>query len=1362
MVAYVVSEAGTRPAANELRRHLGGTLPTHMIPSHYLTLAALPMSPNGKIDRAALPGLADGATAPFTPPDRTAIAALRSIWCALLGVGTVGIDTPFFDAGGTSLMLVRLRFLIRQQLDRDVDIGTLLAAPTIRELAARLAQLAPRDRQEPEAAPSSAQFDIAVVGMAGRFPGADTVEEFWHLLRDCREGISHTGGTGRQPGHVGSAGLLSTGSGFDRHFFGFTPSDADLIDPQQHLFLETAWEAMENAGHAPLGSSAKIGVFGGCGPPHHWLRAVAQAPPSTASEELRSLAGNPLQFLTAHVAHKLRLRGPAVTVHTACSTSLVAVHLACKSLMAGECSMALAGGVSLLPPHADGYVYEEGGTFSSDGRCRPFDASAGGLVPASGVGVVVLRRLTEALADGDDVHAVIRGSGLTNDGARKVGFTAPGVEGQYEAITAAHSSAGFAPDTIDYVQAHGTATALGDLVELKALSRAFRPRADSAARCVLGSVKSNVGHLDSAAGVTGLIATVLALRHQMIPATLHFQRPGPGLDESLFHVNSATIPWRADSTPRRAGVSSFGIGGTNAHVVLEELPARCAPPSSGSPELLLVSARDSASRAITAARLTRALRADRSIPVADAAFTLQAGRAPMTFRRAAVCGEGMDPADAVEGTGEGRFFEDTAAEPEPSVAFVFPGSGNQHAGMGADLYRTEQVYREGIDRCADLFDTVLGCDLRSLLHSTNHTGDRADLACAMAAIVTTEYALAQLLREWGVRPVALLGHSLGEYTAACVSGVISLSDMIELVALRGTLIRDLPAGGMLAVRLSEQDTLPLLGPDLSLAAVNGPRQCVVSGPSDAVHELERRLGQEAAHRRLPGDAALHSSMVEPLMSVLHTAAARVSHDIPEIPIVSGLRGDWLTQAEPIDAGYWARHLRGTVRFSDALTTLLKDPDLTVLEVGPGTSLTKLVGFHPAAGDDRLVLPTLPPPDMRRDSHPVHAAVAQLWCRGVDINWRAGKGGRRRRVALPTYPFDRGGHPRSSPPGHSEPATTISNDPARELARLWCELLGTPAASREDDFFALGGDSNLAIRLRSLIRQRLGIHCPLHTLMAHPTFGDLHDHLLRPPPEAENTSGTDQPLLITLRARRDRSAPSLVLVQSIGGTVYSYRALAERLRSGPGIHALRALGLEPGETACHSVTDIATRYVRELSARGISDPLVLGGHSSGGVIAQEMARQLLDSGAAVPLVVLIDTLPIADSRRLGIDTAEGLLAVLDAFRETAPDTWKAFHNALTLDPAIREVVRATNQAIKEHEPASCSTNLLFLRARERDTVFDPHPETAWAPYFHGDVAVRTVGGNHLTMIESRHVDAIADAVDTCLDTTAHCRFRDPPA
>lgn len=873
--------------------------------------------------------------------------------------------------------------------------------------------------------------EIAVVGMSLRVPGAANVDTFWQNLRAGVESVTlysddelRAAGVDeamlRQPNYIKSGAPLDGMAQFDPAFFDFSPRDGAILDPQHRHFLECAWEALEHAGYDPARFDGPIGVYGGSGHNIYLAYNLLTNPELVKSVGFFLLrhTGNDKDFLTTRVSYLFNLKGPSVNVQTACSTSLVAIHLAGQSLLNGECDMALAGGVTINLPDRQGYLYHEGEITSPDGHCRAFDARAEGAIFGSGVGVVVLRRLADAIAAGDTIHAVILGSAINNDGAGKVNYLAPSVDGQAAAVAEAITLANVDPHTITYVEAHGTGTRIGDPIEVTALAQAFRAAgAEQAGYCGLGSVKTNIGHLDTAAGVTGFIKTVQALKHRQLPASLNYSAPNPMIDfaASPFYVNAQLADWTPPAgQPRRAGVNSLGVGGTNAFVILEEAP-QLEPSGPSRPwQLLPLSAKSATALDKMSANLAEFLRRNPAVNLADVAYTLQMGRQEFGQRRIVAVRDAADAATALASGDPRRVFSAKPGETRPSVVFMFPGGGAQYPNMGRELYEQEPVYRAEVDRCLQLLRPQLDVDLRQLLFPP---ADQLEAAAAelerpsraLPALFITEYALAKLWQAWGVQPAALIGHSMGEYTAACLAGVLSLADALALVTLRGQLFETLPEGGMLSVSLPEAELRPLLVAGADIAVINSPDLCVVAGPLAAIGQMEELLAARGVnYRRVKINVAAHSSMLEPILAEFGRRLAAINFNPPQLPFVSNVTGAWITPAEATDPAYWVRHLRHTVRFAAGVGALLAgDARRVFLEVGPGQTLSALARMHPAFGREQAAVASLRhPQDDSADLQFLLTALGRLWLAGVTPDWPAFyQRERRQRIPLPTYPFD---------------------------------------------------------------------------------------------------------------------------------------------------------------------------------------------------------------------------------------------------------------------------------------------------------------------------------------------------------------------
>jgi len=1045
LVAYITVKNGQPPTANELRSFLKEKLPEHMVPAWFVTLDSFPMTPSGKLDRRALPKPDDARPelhAEYVAPGTDFERQIAGIWQGLLGIEKVGMNDNFFDLGGHSLLVVQVCAKLREALGREIEVIELFQYPTISSLASHLSpgqvETSPLEDARPGSEDQKETVSvqkplvekhegIAIIAMAGRFPGAINVEEFWRNLQDGAEGITFFSDEEmidagidpsllQDPKYVKAAGVLKDADMFDASFFGYSPREAEVIDPQHRLFLESAWQALETAGYDPETFGGPIGVYAGASMNTYLLSNIILNSEALASAgSFQTHIGSDKDFLPTRVSYKLNLRGPSLAVQTACSTSLVAVHLACQALQNGECNMALAGGASVSVPQQEGYIYQEGGILSPDGHCRAFDMDAHGTIGGSGVGVVVLKRLADAVADGDRIYGVIKGTAINNDGSFKIGYTAPSIQGQAEVIAMAQAAAGVQPESISYIEAHGTGTPLGDPIEIAALNQVFKARTDKKRFCAIGSVKTNVGHLDAAAGVTGLIKTALALYNKKLPPSLHYTSPNPKIDfaNSPFFVNTTLREWESESMLRRAGVSSFGIGGTNAHAVLEEAPPSEPSDPSRPWQLLTLSARTAGALDQMAANLADHLKQNPDISLADVAYTLQVGRRAFNHRRVIVCRDIDDAVNALENRVTNRVKSSVYEGRQPSVVFMFSGQGAQYAGMARELYGSSEVFKDHLDMCARLLKAHLGFDLKEVLFPAESNREEAterlkQTFITQPALFAVEYALAKMWMEWGVKPEAMIGHSIGEYVAACLAGVMTIEEAIDIVATRGRLMQEMPAGSMLAVALSEEEIQWMLGDRLSLAAINGPRLCVVSGPADAIEEFEKSLGDGVWMKRLETSHAFHSAMMEPMLQPFTEAMGRVQLKEPQIPFISNLTGTGIKKREAVDPRYWADHLREAVRFADGINELLKKPGRVLLEIGPGHTLTTMVKRIAGKGSSATLVQSLSEPgEQNSDLAAVLTALGRLWLNGVKVNWQGLHAGeRRRREPLPTYPFER--------------------------------------------------------------------------------------------------------------------------------------------------------------------------------------------------------------------------------------------------------------------------------------------------------------------------------------------------------------------
>ncbi len=1033
---------------------------------------------------------------------------------------------------------------------------------------------------------------IAIVGMAGRFPGAADVDAFWSNLCNGVESIRSfspdelraAGSDATDPAFVNAGASMDGIEDFDAKFFGMSRREAELTDPQHRVALEIAWATLEHAGYDPGRHDRRIGIFGGVAANQYRRNLLAHPEVLARAGDQQLLLATEREYAITRAAYKMALEGPAVSVSTACSTSAVAVHLASQSLLAGDSDLALAGGVYIRLPTTSGYIYQEDGILSADGRVRAFDAQARGTVMASGGAFLALKRIADAVEDGDTIYAVIRGSAINNDGAHRISFTAPGVAGQAAVIEEALAVANVDADTIGMVEAHGTGTSLGDPIEVAALTQAYRRHTSRRQYCAIGSLKSNIGHLDAGAGAAGIIKAALSLHHGRIPPSINFHAPNPQIDfaSSPFFVNTELRDWDRTDEPRRAGVSSFGFGGTNAHIVLEEAPLTAPRPAEPAPRILTLSAKTAEALGRRVDLLADHLAAHPEVDLGDAAWTLAVGRARMPYRSAVVAADAGSAVGLLREADPKATASRTSAAEGAEVAFLFTGQAAQYPGMGIGLYRTEPVFARAMQECAEVVRQIAGPDLIELLYGEHDDAEAAakrlmQTGVGQPAIFALQYSLTRLWASWGVKPTAMVGHSVGELAAACVGGVFSLEDALRLAAARGQLMQDLPSGAMTAVMAEEAIVIPLLDGQTSLAAVNAPEQCVASGPPASLEALERQLAEQGIpFRRLSTDRAFHSPMMEPAVALLRDRVEGIVRGDLRIPMVSTVTGAWMTTDQITDPGYWGTHARTTVRFADAVGVLLAErPDMVLLEIGPGGTLSSLVQQHPLLSDDGVVLSTLP--DRGRetgDGLHTRRALADAWTAGVDVDWVAVNGASRRRIPLPTYPFARERHWLDGEPGvppgssaglvrpgassalHVQPATAPapvqqaaafaaevpeSNGRGRheriaaDITSILADMSGLDAVALDPaaSFTDLGFDSLFLTQANAQFRKQYGVRVTLGQLLGEtPTIDALAGRIdtelgpdVAPPSESPDDRGDPVELPVVFQVQEFRPEPS---------------------------------------------------------------------------------------------------------------------------------------------------------------------------------------------------------------------------------------------
>lgn len=1190
---------------------------------------------------------------------------------------------------------------------------------------------------------------VAVVGMACRLPGANNVEEFWELLRDGVEGITRfdvedlvrTKGADpddvRQDSFVPAKGVMEGSAAFDWSFFGYNRGEAARIDPQQRVFLEAASSALDDAGLDPTRFDGWIGVYAGADRTHDGA-GIDLTP-------LDRVIGFEKDHIATRAAYKLGLRGPALTVQTSCSTSLVAVHMAVQSLLNGECDAALAGGVAVAPKGEWGYWHDAGGPLSADGHCRPFDASATGTVPSEGVGVVVLKRLSDALANGDRIAAVVLGSALNNDGAEKMGYTTPSIVGQRDVIRYAQKLAGVDAADIDYVEAHGTATPIGDPIEVQALTEAFRMSTDERGYCLLGGVKGNLGHTSAAAGVASFIKTVLMLEHGEVVPSLHFDKPNPLLDleDTPFQVCTEHKPWPERGT-RVASVSSFGVGGTNAHVVLQGPPTRDeAAPRSGA-TLLPLSSTTPQALAKLRAGLAGAIRQESDL---HAVSRTLAGRRVHAYKQTFAVSGPEHAAEQLAAAGD-------PAPPRPlgKVAFLFPGHGTLRYNAGAPAYRLLPGFRRTFDEIRDAVLERCGVDLTPVVAEVDGGPEWFDEGTnQQLGLFALGYSLGRQLMDWGITPVGMFGNSIGEYAPASLAGVWSPADAAALVHERARLAWDVaPPSRMVAVSGSSDEVLRRIGPDSAVEVSMISRGGVVLSGLEA--DMDRLLAGEALAgldvRVLAVDRPGHCSLMDPAGELLRKVVANTKASPAAMPLVSNSTGTWADPEAVAGPDYWVTQFTRTVLLDAGVETLLDAGVDTVLELGPGASMLGTMRWNERWDETRTGLALL---GRAEDGDlGLLRALGVLWERGVDTlaeTVLADTGSLVRR-SLPPHPF-LGEDPNADEP--ERPAAAAKARPARQLVgdsvrplleRLWARALGQPPASDSAHFYQLAGESLVALTMISQLRKQSGIVVSLAEFSREPTFGHLVELAERNRPK----TAAARPPVNAVRLREGAGRPLFLAADAVG-TALSYQALADRLDADRPVY-----GLEPDQAAGghRSVEQTASQHVEAVLGLQPEGPYTLGGWSFGSVVAHEMARQLVARGEVVDVLLCIDAfMPGRRGVPIGLD-AEFLYSHA-YFQMAGVLNLGEVGRQMRRNPALRKLFLDKARVLAPYRPRAVDCPAVVFKVGV-DTRGARRLTSRLAPLY-GGVRVLPVPGNHWSVLTEPHVHRLAEDLLTTLPGVA---------
>lgn len=1366
LTAYIVFSSKEKIAhADDIRSFLAEKLPPYMLPNKYVMVDELPLTRVGKVDKNALNQIphTDLSFHIDTSSSSDIEEKIKIVWKHLLNRTTIETHKNLFELGANSLLITEACTLLNEKLQSDLQISDMLAHPTIHKLSQFLEGEieAPVVRKKRHISAS----DIAIIGMSCRLPEANTLQAFWNNLcqgKDCltrfsKNDIAHT--ASEHTNFVPVKGVLSDIELFDASFFGFSPVDANITDPQQRVFLECVWEALEHACIAPGKlPSTVISVFAGMTDSTYLQENLLKNQWfCNEHDAFQQRIATSTSMLSTQVSYRLNFKGRSINVNTACSTGLITVDHACQDLILGQSDIAIAGASSITVPQINGYIYQEGSIVSPDGYCRPFADNANGTVFSNGVGVVILKRLEDAIEDGDTIYAVIKARAVNNDGADKLGFTAPSVSGQMSCIRDALAQAELTPNDISFIEAHGTATALGDVIEINALNAVYREQTDKKQFCALGSVKSNIGHTDVTAGIAGLIKTALCLHHKKIPPLIHVKSPNPNLSlhDSPFYINSKLIDWQTDTTKRYAGISAFGVGGTNIHMILTEYEKQqfAYPSHIEQEELLLLSAKTEPALEQYTQKFADYLQSHyfSDEQFGNVAYTLQTGREDFQWRRFAVAQNSKESVCALSHSPSLFYDEDTHHE----IVFMFSGQGTQYHQMAMDLFKKVPEFRALIQQGAELAKPYLNCNLLDII--CNHQCEQlTQTEYTQPALFIIEYALAQLLIKIGIKPDAMIGHSIGEYVAACIAGVFSYEDAIALVCERGLLMSKAPRGAMIALECSE-DELPAYQKiaHVELALHNSTHHYVLAGSSDEIKTLETHLATiNKPFQKLKVSHAFHSRLMASIEQPFKAIFSNITLSPPTLPIISNVTGTWLSETEAMSPEYWYNHLRHSVQFYKGIDRLLHDKHPFFLEVGLGQSLCSFV-TEISSGNASLAH-TLPNHHRRTtDLHQLLLAIGHLWAKGVAINLDPIYSSQKKQhIPLPTYVFQKQRYwikadtiiapvkdilddfKKESPPINCQiknqgitierknvalknSYTAPASDVELVLSHIWEDALGIKNIGIHDDFFDLGGHSLKAISLIEKINNRYASKISIQHFYSASTISKLSEMILH---------NNNEKISITVPMRMSQmSVNNIFICHPASGMTSSLEPFAKLLPQAFSVYGLQDPSISEGTLIFESINSMANAYLNAIQIIQPKGPYFLIGYSFGGTLLYEIAHQLQRQNETIQLLCLIDSWPIFSKQQHDEHHVKQLI-------QTA--SFDLPNNLINL--AWERV-----QLLLNYTPTITTQEMLLIKALQLSDDYSSidHPLNHWSTFNHNKISCLPIEANHDSIINNKNSQII---------------------